>query len=254
MIGRYTTGAVVLGRRASASFIINISFQSPSFPLVQATKQYYTRMPGLKAATRGHTTMRTQNAQVRGVIFDLDGTLIDIHIPFHIFRERLGIPDEGDILAFINNLPQSKQLEANRFIDEVEFAGIAESKPVSGLVETLAFLEEQGLPFAVVTRGSNQRSRALLDHHGIKPGVLIGRDDAPPKPSPEPIHKAAGLMGLRAEELLLVGDYFYDIEAGNQAGCTTVLLKRPWKKKFENKANYSIHQLSDLIPLLVELG
>ena len=187
--------------------------------------------------------------QIKGVIFDLDGTLIDSPIPFDTIREQLGIP-EGDILKAVSQLPAPEREEAYRAIDELENTGMEQSTPVSGMRETLEYLNAHNIPYAIVTRGSRDRCRRLLEKHQVPVDVLVGREDAEPKPSPEAVLLASGKMGVPPEELLLVGDYVYDIEAGNRAGCRTVLLKRPWKKKFENRADVSIGRLDELITIL----
>ena len=188
---------------------------------------------------------------VLGVIFDLDGTLIDIPIPFDIIRERLGIV-EGDILKTVRELPVDEQEEAYQMIDELEHGAIHDSQAVEGMKKTLEYLDAHGIPYAVVTRGSKERSRILLRKHGVQSSILVSREDTTPKPSPEAMNRAAELMKLPPRNLLVVGDYFYDIESGNRAGCQTVLLKRPHKKKFENTADFTIHQLDQLITLLEE--
>ena len=188
---------------------------------------------------------------IQGVIFDLDGTLIDIDIPFDTIRKELGIP-EGDILKAIKGFPAEEQERAYRLIDEFEYGSIPGSRPVEGMRETLAYLAENDIPYAVVTRGSKQRSEILLRKHEVPAPIIIGREDTEPKPSPEAVRRAAELMDIPPERLLVVGDYFYDIEAGNRAGCRTALLKRPWRKRFKNTADFSIDGLEELVTLLEE--
>ena len=188
---------------------------------------------------------------ILGVIFDLDGTLVDIDIPFDTIREKLGIL-EGDILKTVRELPPAKQEKAYRMIDEYEYGAIPESQPVKGMKRSLDYLDAHGIPYAVVTRGSKKRSHLLLRKHGVRSSILVSREDTAPKPSPEAVLRAAELMKIPPQNLLVVGDYFYDIEAGNKAGCRTVLLKRAHKKKYENTADFTIDRLDGLIPLLEE--
>ena len=193
--------------------------------------------------------MVRNKSPILGVIFDLDGTLVDIAIPFDTIREKLGIL-EGDILKTVRELPRGEQENAYRMIDEFEHGAIPDSQAVKGMKKTLEYLDVHGIPYAVVTRGSKKRSRLLLRKHGILAPILVSRDDTTPKPSPEAVIRAAEMMKIPPQNLLVVGDYFYDIEAGNRAGCRTVLLKRPHKKKFENTADFTINQLDELITLL----
>ena len=193
--------------------------------------------------------MVRSKSPILGVIFDLDGTLVDIAIPFDSIREKLGIR-EGDILKTVRELPRGEQENAYRMIDEFEHGAIPDSQAVKGMKKTLEYLDVHGIPYAVVTRGSKKRSHLLLRKHGIFVPILVSRDDTTPKPSPEAVIRAAEMMKIPPQNLLVVGDYFYDIEAGNRAGCRTVLLKRPHKKMFENTADFTIDQLDELITLL----
>jgi phosphoglycolate phosphatase-like HAD superfamily hydrolase len=49
----------------------------------------------------------------------------------------------------------------------------------------------------------------------------------------------------------MVGDFLYDIEAGQAAGCAaTVLLQEPTQRAFEHRATFVIDRLEDLLALL----
>ncbi|MBV1768920.1 MAG: HAD-IA family hydrolase, partial [Candidatus Desulforudis sp.] len=43
-----------------------------------------------------------------------------------------------------------------------------------------------------------------------------------PKPDPEPVMKALKLLDAKPEDAVYIGDSWYDIQAGKQAGVTTV--------------------------------
>jgi len=67
--------------------------------------------------------------------------------------------------------------------------------------------------------------RIVLEKFDLKFDVIITREDAPPKPSREPIILACKRLRLSPEEVVLVGDYKFDIIAGKNAGVKTILLK-----------------------------
>src|SRR2546428_2478772 len=57
--------------------------------------------------------------------------------------------------------------------------------------------------------------------------VIMTRDDPQlPKPSPEGILAAAVKMGVPAEQVLVVGDFVFDIEAGQKTRAPTGLLTK----------------------------
>ena len=54
--------------------------------------------------------------------------------------------------------------------------------------------------------------------------VIITREMSLPKPHPEGVIRAAAEMGLSPGELLVVGDFSFDVISGKRAGAVTVLL------------------------------
>ena len=54
--------------------------------------------------------------------------------------------------------------------------------------------------------------------------VVITRDDALPKPHPAGVLKAARRLNITPPELMMVGDFRFDVLAGQRAGAITVLL------------------------------
>jgi phosphoglycolate phosphatase-like HAD superfamily hydrolase len=58
---------------------------------------------------------------------------------------------------------------------------------------------------------------------GIYGDVLVTRDDVEKtKPHPEHLHSALKLLGVPAEQAIMVGDHFMDVMAGKAAGTRTV--------------------------------
>ncbi len=61
--------------------------------------------------------------EIKGVIFDLDGTLTVPVLDFAKMRSLLGIPRPHDILEVINQYDEEKRAESLRLIDTVEEEG-----------------------------------------------------------------------------------------------------------------------------------
>jgi HAD superfamily hydrolase (TIGR01509 family) len=111
----------------------------------------------------------------------------------------------------------------------MEMAAAAESRPHEGAEELIRFLKARGLPVGILTRNSRAAvSRSLENFARTRRtdfDLVITRDDpVSPKPSPEGVLQAAGRFGIDPGELLLVGDFHFDIQAGRRAGALTVLL------------------------------
>jgi len=54
--------------------------------------------------------------------------------------------------------------------------------------------------------------------------ILFCDDPFSPKPSPEGILAAARIMAVPVSQLLVVGDFVFDVEAGHKAGAITAFL------------------------------
>ena len=93
--------------------------------------------------------------------------------------------------------------------------------------ETLARPAEQGYPMALVTNKPTPFVAPLLAALGIIDyfSLIIGGDDVvEKKPHPAPLYLVLGKLGLRAHELLFVGDSRNDIQAAQGAGCPSAAL------------------------------
>ena len=88
-----------------------------------------------------------------------------------------------------------------------------------------------GLKTGIITRTTRASvEQALQNFPGLDImedfDVVVTRDDpVEPKPAPDGVRLAAERLGVKAEEIVVVGDHFLDIWAGRKAGAVTVLLR-----------------------------
>ncbi|MBC2888692.1 HAD family hydrolase [Gordonibacter massiliensis (ex Traore et al. 2017)] len=181
-------------------------------------------------------------AGVRGVLFDLDGTLLDterlILVSFrHAVETVLGksIPDER-LMAKVgqpltvqmwdftdDQVVHDELLGTYRTYNERVHDDLVGIFP--GVADALAELRGRGLALGVVTSKRHEAALRGLSVFGLDAGFdfLIGSDDWPAyKPDPGPVVHGCDLLGLQPRECVYVGDSPFDIQAGNGAGCTTV--------------------------------
>jgi phosphoglycolate phosphatase len=179
----------------------------------------------------------------RGVVFDLDGTLVD---------------SSGDIVAAVNHAlrengkPQLPAATILRFVGDgarmlcARAAGMTETQPEleQVLASYLAFYldhpvdhtrwmphargaldELRQYRMAIVTNKPQSTTDAVLGRLGVRSifsAVVAGGDKLALKPSPQPIVEAASLLGIECGRLVVVGDGPQDVEAGRRAGCRTI--------------------------------
>ena len=175
--------------------------------------------------------MKTLNGGIKAVLFDFDGTLTEPGaLDFAAVREAVGCGPSQPILEFIEGIPdEEKRQAALQTLDRLEIEAAARSRPNAGSERLVKFLRHNGLKVGIVSRNSLRSIEIALANFGSLRAadfdVVLTRDDPiPPKPSPAGIRDAAERMGVPVGQVLVVGDYVYDIEAGCRAGARTAFL------------------------------
>jgi HAD superfamily hydrolase (TIGR01509 family) len=117
---------------------------------------------------------------------------------------------------------------------------------MDGIEAVLRWMEARGWPRGLVTRNSRKSVEVVLARHGFRFDAVVTREDAPPKPSPEPVWLACRHMGLDPAEVVFVGDFDLDMLAGRRAGTRTVLLRNDGMTASAH-ADASVDSLTDLV-------
>lgn len=182
----------------------------------------------------------------QGVLFDLDGTLLDTAPDFIVVlntmltdRGRAPLPAE-DIRAVVSN--GARALVALAFggqPGEPEFEALnlelrdrysrhlaVHTHLFPGLDDVLHRLESAGIPWGIVTNKPSQYTLPILDALALRArcaSVVCPDQVTNTKPHPEPMFKAAEEMGVPAARCIYVGDHERDIAAGRNAGMATVI-------------------------------
>ena len=183
---------------------------------------------------------------LRAVAFDLDSTLTRPYLDFTRLRQQLNLP-EGDILQWLEGLSPHRRNEATQIIETFEQDGVENVTWNNGAQETVEAVRALGLPTAIVTRNSRTSLLAVCERLGIAVDQLVAREDAPPKPPPACLQYAAEKLAVPIGQLVMVGDYRHDTEAGKAAGAMTVLLTNGKTPTWTVSADLVIEQLSELL-------
>lgn len=81
--------------------------------------------------------------EIKGVIFDMDGTLTIPVLNFNQMRERLGLSKDQDILPTVQGFPPQERAKAMAIIEEFEEEGVRLMKVcllTSAVTETAGFI------------------------------------------------------------------------------------------------------------------
>jgi hydrogenase expression/formation protein HypE len=167
--------------------------------------------------------------RIKGILFDFDGTLTRPGaLDFPAIKRELNCPPDIPILEYLETVPAELKPELMKILESEEEKAAEDSLPNVGAEECLLTLREKGVLLGIITRNSLPSVRLALERfetvrlHDFS--TVITRDDSLPKPHPGGVHKACERMGLAASELMVVGDFRFDVIAGKAAGACTVLL------------------------------
>ena len=93
-----------------------------------------------------------------------------------------------------------------------------------GAQELLSFVNEAGLPCALVTSSDRARTEEVLDVLGREwfAATVTADDVERHKPDPLPYLTAAASLGVAAPDCLAIEDSLAGVRAAEAAGCTTI--------------------------------
>ncbi len=182
-------------------------------------------------------------------IFDLDGTLIELNLDFEEIRRALGIKNKY-ILESILKFKDEERRRKLEVLKEFEIRAALNAKLTPHAKEVLDMLEELGLKKGVVTRNCRESVEIVMERFGLNFDFVITREDAKPKPSPEPILLALKMAKSKPERAVVVGDYVFDLIAGRKAGTKTALLLNGRNREFAKMADFVLRSLKEIENLI----
>jgi HAD superfamily hydrolase (TIGR01509 family) len=190
--------------------------------------------------------------QIKGIIFDLDGTLVESSLDFELIRQQIGCPEGIDLLEYVDGLScKTSKANANQLILEHEYQDALNAKPIKGMAELIKTIDAAKLPTAIVTRNSLAASAIKVRQNNIAIGHVLTREDYPAKPAPDALLAIAAQWQIAPQHIIYVGDYLYDIQAANNAGMIACFINHGIECEYQHLADIVIEELSQLQPLLV---
>ena len=182
---------------------------------------------------------------IRAVLFDLDGTLADTAQDLASALNRLRAehrmaplaPELTRALASSGArglLKVGFDLDPNderyppmrdRFLDLYEQALCVHTQLYEGMAELLGELERRALAWGIVTNKPRRFTDPLLRElrlHARAACVVSGDTTSKPKPAPDPLLHAAGVMRIAPQACLYVGDDLRDVQGARAAGMPVI--------------------------------
>mgnify|MGYP003875301051 CR=1 FL=1 len=202
-----------------------------------------------------HQNLPKELHTVQHWIFDMDGTLTHAIHDFAGIKRTLGLPPEPSILESIATYPAEEAKRLHQELQDLEWDLAHQATPQPGAMELLEALAAQGAKLGILTRNSRKNALATLKVCNFlqffEEPVILGRDSAPAKPEPDGILQIVEHWGAEPSQAAMVGDYLYDLQAGKNAGATTVYIDIPRALTWQEWADVTVHHLDALLQQII---
>lgn len=172
----------------------------------------------------------------KGILFDLDGTLVDsLPITIEAFNQgflafggkRLSALElmvhfgPGERAIFSKILGEQNATAAYEISRKYLLENMTAVPLFKGILDVLSLLSELDVPMAIFTGRGEETTELLLEHHQIRhffKKVVAHEHVERSKPAPDGIHLAASGLGLETSQVIHIGDSVTDLLAAAQAG------------------------------------
>lgn len=214
---------------------------------------------------------------IKTILFDLDGTLIDtapdMANALNILLSEEGcnpltydairpVVSNGSVALVELGFPElecgdTKERLKRRYLDIYEEKLCVDSVLFPGMEKLLDRIEQQNMNWGVVTNKPGWLTEPLMLQIGLTERascIISGDTTKNRKPHPEPMYLACKESESKPEHCMYIGDALRDIQAGNNAGMKTVIANYGYIGEWENTkdwgADYEIDNPEDVLKFL----
>jgi len=209
-----------------------------------------------------------------GILFDLDGTLLDsladIAREMNAILAEDGLPthDHDAYRYFIGGgarhlaqqaLPENRRDQTEAYLDRFERRYgqnlVVETAPYPGILELLRTLRDRPMPMAILSNKPHDMTCALVDHFLDEfPFVAVAGavDGEVKKPDPLAAAPLLGALGLPPERVLMIGDTKTDMLTARATGMRGIGVTWGFRDRAELEEHGAEHVI-DSAPALLDL-
>lgn len=204
---------------------------------------------------------KQKRRRFRGVIFDMDGCLVDSERVYARCWQKafdaMGIPLSPEILYSWNGLggdeinKQILQITGSetltKEIREVMYGFESEERDTGRIPlrpyarEILQLVKEKGLKLGLASSTVQDHAELMLDRHGLLElfdFTAFGSEVVHRKPAPDIYLLALKKGGLKAAEAIAFEDSISGVTAARRAGIRTIYIPQPERRKEEPEVTY----------------
>lgn len=192
-------------------------------------------------------------AGASGFILDWDGVIAETRLDFTPLREKYYGGRRAMLLEEACTLEPEMRESFFAELEALEMDGAERAEPVPGALELLAWLEENSVPYCVVSRNCMNVIKRGAEVIGVElPANTRARDNSRwIKPDPRALFAAAEEIGADPRGCVYVGDFLYDLQGARRAGMRAVLVQRE-NPEWGAWADVMYPKMTDLVAELKE--
>lgn len=219
-------------------------------------------------------TLESRIRSIKGVIFDLDDTLVESTVNFPKFKsqvieriisygeDKADYDPTGTIVTILNRFEtsmakkgvpkteaQRRLAEMDKIMDAVEMERVSETVAYDGAAKLLSLLRGNGIKVGILTRGCQEYAESVLSRTGLSElvdAVECRNSNTKAKPNPEAYLRLVKALGVRKEETIFVGDHPLDGQCAANAGVPFVAVRTGDVAESALRAAGSIEVFSDV--------
>lgn len=212
---------------------------------------------------------------LKAVLFDLDGTLVDTADEFLVVVQQLraehDLPpmDPARVRRSVSNGaralvqlglgldPEDDQFESKRLRLLELYAEVlgSSAKPYPGINRLLAELARHGISWGVATNKPRAYAEPLLERIDLPscPSLVCPDDVKDRKPHPESLYLNCRDLDCAPHQAIYIGDHLRDIQAGKRAGMLTIAAAYGYIESDDNPHDWGADLLTDDSNTLADL-
>jgi len=184
---------------------------------------------------------------LKGVIFDIDGTLVDSNdahaqswvdtfaeagrnVPFAVVRPLIGMGADKLLpktIGIRHDSEEGKKLTKRRS-EIFREKYLPRLRPLPGARDFVLRVREDGLKAIVATSAKDEELKGLLKAAGVEDLMeekATASDATRSKPDPDIVEAAVAESGISPKHLVMIGDTPYDIEAATAGGVRAIAFR-----------------------------
>ncbi len=210
---------------------------------------------------------------IRGLILDMDGTLLDSHDTHleawkNLLKNYNITKTDSEILSHFGKTTEdiAKNLfpkeydpvRIGREKDEIFLSLISNIRLFAGVFKVLSRLKQQNYRICIASSNPRRTIQAICTNCKLNVDAFVGIEDITHgKPAPDMILAAAAHLKIPISDCLTVGDSIYDIKAAQAANCKVVAVltgTQPLKLLKKERPDFILPSITEIESILKALS